>query len=364
MRGVPGRRSRLWCLMAGLMIVMAIAVVSVWQAGVFAAAASPAAGRLLASAPATAVVARKDLAAAVPVAATLGYAGSYEVTGRGSGTLTWLPQAGQVISQGQALYRTGNDSPVALLYGSFPDWRAMSPGITGKDVTQLNHDLVKLGYADRQDIVALGWDYYSWETVYGVQHLEEHLGVSCPSGSLSDGEVVFEPAALRVSQLTGRLGGRAVGPVLDATSDRHVVTISLNTSQETEVAAGDAVTVTLPDNTSTPGTISSVGRVASGTAGNVTIPVTVTLRHPSAAGTLDQAPVTVSITTATVRNALVVPVTALLARSASEYVVEVAGQDGARRYVRVTPGIIDDANGLVQVTGALAVGQRVVVAAT
>ncbi len=73
-----------------------------------------------------------------------------------------------------------------LLYGSVPDWRAMSAGITGQDVTQLNHDLVDLGYADRADIVALGWDYYSWETAYAVQQLEEHLGVSSPPGSLGD----------------------------------------------------------------------------------------------------------------------------------------------------------------------------------
>ena len=97
-------------------------------------------------------------------------------------------------------------------------------------MSQLNHDLVDLGYADRADIVALGWDYYSWETAYGVQRLEEHLGVSSPPGSLSLGQVVFEPEALRVSQVTGSLGGPASGPVLAATSDRHVVTIPLDVS--------------------------------------------------------------------------------------------------------------------------------------
>jgi hypothetical protein len=110
------------------------------------------------------------------VTATLGYAGSYAVTGHGGGTLTWLPSPGQVIGQGQALYKTDNGSPVALLYGSVPDWRALNEGTTGQDVTQLNHDLVKLGYANSADIAALGWDYYSWETAYAVQRLEEHLG--------------------------------------------------------------------------------------------------------------------------------------------------------------------------------------------
>ena len=140
------------------------------------------------------------------------------------------------------LYKTGNGSPVVLLYGSVPDWRALDEGITGQDVTQLNHDLVDLGYAGRADIVALGWDYYSWETAYGVQRLEEHLGVSFPPGSLSLGQVVFEPEALRVSQVTGSLGGPASGPVLTATSDRHVVMIPLDASQQREVKAGDTVT--------------------------------------------------------------------------------------------------------------------------
>src|SRR6266516_336165 len=98
------------------------------------------------------------------------------VTGRGGGTVTWLPSAGQVIGRGQALYKVDNGSPVVLLYGSVPDWRAMSAGTTGADVSQLNHDLVRLGYADSADISALGWDYYSWETRYRVHQMEEHLG--------------------------------------------------------------------------------------------------------------------------------------------------------------------------------------------
>ena len=233
-------------------------------------------------------------------------------------------------------------------------------------MSQLNHDLVDLGYAGRADIVALGWDYYSWETAYAVQRMEELLGASSPSGSLSWGQVVFEPEALRVSQVTGSLGGPASGLVLAATSDRHVVTIPLSTSQEPEVAVGDAVMVVLPDGASTPGTISSIGTVASGSPISAIIQVTVTLTRPSAAGTLDQAPVTVTITTESSPGpVLAVPVTALVAQSPGGYVVEVAGPANTRRWVPVQVGpIFDDADGLVQVSGALTPGQRVVVAAS
>ncbi len=351
----------------GIVVVAVVAgPVSAWRAGVFAPAASSGSGQQGAAAPATAAVTRQDLSATTPVTATLGYAGSWTVRGQGGGTLTWLPSAGQVIRQGQVLYKTGNGSPVVLVYGSVPAWRTLDEGITGQDVTQLNHDLVKLGYAGRADVVALGWDYYSWETACAVQLLEEHLGVSYPPGSLSLGQVVFEPEALRVAAVTGSLGGPASGPVLTATTDRHVVTIPLDASQQSQVKAGDTVSITLPDGTTTPGVVSSVGTVAttSGSGGSptTTIPVQVQLTDPEAAGTLDQAPVTVYITTATARDVLAVPVTALLARPPAGYVVEIAGPGSTRRYVPVTAGpVFDDNSGLVQVSGALTPGQRVVV---
>jgi hypothetical protein len=362
-RGARGRRC--WAAL-GIVAVVAAGAVWAWRAGVFSPAASSGAGPQGTPPPATAAVTRQDIAATTPVTAMLGYAGSYPVRGRGGGTLTWLPSAGQVIRQGHVLYKTGNGSPVVLLYGSVPDWRPLDEGVTGQDVSQLNHDLVALGDADSTDISALGWDYFSWETAAGVAKLQSALGVSPPSGWLPVGSVVFEPQALRVSEVTGSLGGPANAPVLAATSDSHVVTVPLDVSRQSEVKAGDKVTVTLPDGTITPGAVSSVGTVAttSGSGGNpvTTIPVQVKLTDPQAAGTLDQAPVTVNITTGTARGVLAVPVTALVARSTGRYVVEVVGRGNARRWVPVTPGIFDDASGLVQVTGALAPGQRVVVA--
>jgi hypothetical protein len=359
-------RRRLIAAVAVLM-VLAAGSAAAWRAGTLSSAASPGFGQQGAPAPATAAVTRRDLSATTPVAATLGYAGSYLVTGRGGGTLTWLPRAGRVVRQGQALYRVDNGSPVVLLYGRVPAWRALGEGVSGADVSQLNRDLVALGDAGRAAIAAAGWDYYSWATASGVQRLEAHLGVAFSPGWLSLGQVVFEPAALRVAAVTGNLGSLAAGPVLTTTSDRQVVMISLAVSGQSQVAAGDRVSVTLPDGTATPGVVSFVGTVAvtfeSGGNSTTSVPVQVRLTHPGAAGRLDQAPVTVYITTATARRVLAVPVTALLARPGG-YVVEVAGPGNARRYVPVRPGIFDDASGLVQVTGPLASGQRVVVAAS
>jgi hypothetical protein len=364
-RGPRGHRR--WVAL-GVVAVVAAGAVTAWRAGAFPRAASSGARGQGVPAPATGAVTRQDISATTPLTATLGYAGSYAVRGQGGGTLTWLPPAGRVIGQGQALYRTGNGFPVVLLYGRVPDWRALGEGVTGADVSQLNHDLVALGDADGAGISALGWDYFSWETAAGVQRLESRLRVPSPPGSLPLGSVVFAPEALRVARVTGTLGGPAAGPVLAATSDRHVVTVPLDVSQQTEVKAGDKVTVTLPDGTTTPGAVSSVGKVAntSDAGGDTatTIPVQVKLTDPQAAGALDQAPVVVNITTASVRDALVVPVGALVARSPGGYLVEVLGPRNTRRWVPVTPGIFDDAAGLVQVSGPVRPGERVVVPAS
>ena len=115
----------------GIVVVLAAGAVSAWRAGVFSPAASSGSGQAGAAAPATQAVVREDLSATTPVTATLGYAGSYPVTGQGGGTLTWLPPAGQVIRQGHVLYRVDNGSPVVLLYGSVPDWRPPGRGGDG-----------------------------------------------------------------------------------------------------------------------------------------------------------------------------------------------------------------------------------------
>jgi hypothetical protein len=306
----------------------------------------------------TTAVTRQNLIAQTSVDATLGYSGSYTVQGGGGGTVTWLPSTGQVIRQGGVLYRVDNGTPAFLLYGGVPLWRTLSEGMTGEDVGQLNHDLVGLGYAEGTDIAALGWDYFSWETRYALELLQEHLGISDPSGTLTAGSAVFEPAAIRVTSDLASLGGQAAGPVLSATSTGRAVSIALDASMQSELAIGDAVSVTLPDGDTTPGVVSSIGAVASGSAGSATIPVDVTLTDPVAAGTLDQAPVTVNITTATASDALTVPVTALLAQSSGGYAVEVT--EPSRHLVPVTVGIFDDAAGLVQVSGNLTPGQNIV----
>ena len=354
-----GRRR--WIAAGVVILLVAAGLVAAGVSGAFSGSGNAAASNPYPTS--TATVTQQSLSSQTEVDATLGYAGSYTVTGQGQGTITWLPAAGQVIGEGGVLFRTDNAVPVFLLYGTVPAWRALSEGLTGQDVEQLNRDLVRMGYATAAEMGPVsGWDYFSAETAYALELLQTHLGLPV-TGSLPVGQAVFEPAALRVATVSASLGSPAGGPVFTATTTTPVVTVGLSADQQTEAKAGDQVTITLPDGSTTPGRVTSVGSVASGSGSSATVPVLVALSDPRAAGGLDQAPVEVAITTGSVSNALVVPVDALLARPSGGYAVEVTGP-GGHHLVPVTPGLFDDAAGLVQVTGpGLAAGQRVVVPA-
>jgi hypothetical protein len=350
-------------LLGGTAAVVAAAGVAVAVTGPFPGAGHPGGGAAASGYPTSlSTVTRQLLRSQTRVNATLGYADSYSVTGRGGGTITWLPAAGQVIRQGQVLYRVNNGTAVFLLYGQVPAWRALSEGMHGADVRQLKRALVALGYATRSQLDPAS-KYFTAATASALEKVQARLGLP-RTGTLPLGQAVFLPSAIRVTTVPASLGAPAAGAVFAATSARHVVTIALDAAQQSQVKAGDKVTITLPTGQATPGVVSSVGKVAtSGTSPKVT--VIVTLAHPKVVGPLDQAPVTVSITTATAKNALVVPVNALLSRASGGYAVEEVTADGRHHLMPVTLGLFDDAAGLVQVSGpGLAAGQRIVVPAS
>jgi hypothetical protein len=339
----------------------------------------------------TAQVKRRTLSATVSEPGILAYRAQpdgspYSVINQAGGTYTQLPEAGRVIAQGRVLYRV-NDAPVVLLRGSTPAYRALSAGTSGHDVTELNADLVALGYASRAQLSPRSASFGP-ATTAAVEKLQAALRVT-QSGTLTLGQAVFEPTTVRVTSVSAQLGGRSQPgqTVIQATSTRREVQVALDASQQTDVAVGNRVTITLPNDKTAPGTVSSVGKVASCPSGSgsggsgsssaapgtdacagsstPTILVGVTPSHRAATGSWDQAPVQVGITTANVPNALVVPVTALLARSGGGYAVEVAGAGASNHLVPVALGLFDDADGLVQVTSpSLSAGQSVVVPAT
>jgi peptidoglycan hydrolase-like protein with peptidoglycan-binding domain len=280
---------------------------------------------------------------------------------------TMLPSAGTVVRRGKALYAL-DGQPVLLLYGRLTAWRAFRSAMSaGRDVAELNANLRALGYAR-----GLAGDAFTSATAQAIVALQAAHGLP-HTAVLPLGSVVFKPGPVRVTSVTPTVGQAVqAGPVLTVSSTRHEVAIKLDAAQQAEVKVGDPVTVTLPDNSTTPGRVASVGKVASASSSGsdsgsstTTIDVTVRLSHQAAAGQLVQAPVSVSITTASVKNALVVPVNALLALAGGGYAIEVVDRAGLHRLLPVTLGLFDDAQGLVQVSGSgVQAGQRVVVPAS
>lgn len=289
-------------------------------------------------------------------------------------TFTKLPALGQVISRGQSLFALG-DRQTMLLYGSLVTSRAFVAGMSpGKDVQALNANLAALGYGAGRG------ETFSTATQEAIRAFQSGLGLAA-TGELLLGSVVFEPGPVRVTSVTPELGASVTpGPVLGISSTRPQVKIALSAAQQSSVKVGDHVSIALPNQQGTPGVISSVGTVAKapaskegnggsgdpegGEEGGPTVEVDVTPSEPRSIAHLDESPVEVSITTASVPDALAVPIDALLALAGGGYALEVA--EGAARHLEaVTLGMFDDAEGLVQVSGeSVHAGQHVVVPAS
>jgi hypothetical protein len=199
--------------------------------------------------------------------------------------------------------------------------------------------------------------------VAAVKRWQASLGVT-QTGVVNLGDVIFQPAALRVSTLHATLGAPLPGgSVLEATGTTRVVDVQLDTSLQLSVKVGDSVTVTVPGVAQpVQGSVTEVGRVATtppgsqngggGSGGQVhaVIDVTITIANPGQVTTsLDQAPVQVAIADTSHHNVLAVPVEALVATSSGHYAVYVLHGDH-RALVPVTPGLFDQ-SGLVEISG-------------
>src|SRR4051794_29175437 len=97
-----GRRG--WAIVAlGLVLVATGAIVV--GSGVFDGGGGRSASGDNGFAASLATVERRSLSTQTQFSGTLGYAGSYTVFGGAPGTVTWLAKVGQVIRDGQVLYR-------------------------------------------------------------------------------------------------------------------------------------------------------------------------------------------------------------------------------------------------------------------
>jgi peptidoglycan hydrolase-like protein with peptidoglycan-binding domain len=306
---------------------------------------------------ATATVARRDLVDRASESGELDYADKTTLAGKLQGTVTWLPDEGSTVHRGGTLYRV-DDEPVALMYGHVPVWRAFSSGMSdGPDVKELERNLAKLGY-DPGTVD----DHFSSSTASAVKAWQKDEGLD-QTGSVDLGRVVFAAGAQRIGQVTASIGGQASGPLMGLSSTRHVATANIDAAQQTLVHKGDPVLVELPSGDDVRGRISNVSRVAKSSQqanSGATIAIEVSFSTKTHLPDLDQAPVTIKIAQQRERNALSVPITALIAQPGAGFTVEVVHSDGRHTFVPVQTGLF--ASGYVQVSGSgLEPGTRVVV---
>ncbi|MBO2436612.1 peptidoglycan-binding protein [Actinomadura nitritigenes] len=283
---------------------------------------------------------------------SLGYGPAYTATSRLQGTLTTVPESGDVIKRGQALYEVDGD-PVVLMYGSKPAYRPLRIGTEGSDVERFEKNLKALGYdgftVDKE---------YTADTADAVEKWQDDLGLD-ETGTVELGRVVFAPEPVRIDSLQANAGD-PTGPgrkVLTYTGTDKAVTVELDTTDQRMARKGAAVEVALPDDTTVTGRIDEVSTViqpgeGQGADPSTKVEVTIWLRSSKArkaAARYALAAVDVTFTAGARKEVLTVPVTALVALSEGGFGVEVV-KGSTSSYVPVKTGLFAD--GRVEVSGA------------
>lgn len=278
----------------------------------------------------------------------LGYGTTSTVAGRRAGTVTGLPESGQLFHRGQTLYSVDN-APISLMYGALPAYRRLSVDSEGPDVLQLEQNLAALGY----DGFTVD-DEYTANTAEAVEEWQEDRGLP-ETGAVELGQVVFAAGPVRVDSVSARVGA-PVGPdqtVLTYSGTRKAVTVRLEAADLRLAKKGAAVSVSLPDDSTVPGKVEKVSTVIVPAASQDKEPTTeleviVAIDNQKALAAYPTAAVDVTFVASERRNVLTVPVAALLALSEGGFGVEVSDSSGSR-YVPVKTGLF--AGGRVEISG-------------
>jgi peptidoglycan hydrolase-like protein with peptidoglycan-binding domain len=353
-------------LIAGICFLAALVVVTVGVTRISSSAAESSDSPTTTNKPRTtsAPVTRRDLIAHEDLAGDLGYSDDRSINAPRAGTVTDVPEAGDVIDRGQSLF-TIDDRALPLFFGDLPLWRSLSAASTdGPDIRQLEENLVALGFASADELPVD--EHFDAATQAAVIEWQDSLGVTA-NGVVELDDLVFQPGPVRVKSIDADVGEAAnpQGPVLQVTDTERLVTVRLDVADQDLTAVGDAVQIDLGDGKTVDGTVTSVGKVATaedtsdqpGAETESKITVLVSLDDPTSTGDLDEAPVEVQFTTRAATDVLAVPVQALLALAEGGYAVEVE-RAGSTELVGVELGAFAD--GYVEITGAVDEGEMVV----
>jgi peptidoglycan hydrolase-like protein with peptidoglycan-binding domain len=356
---------------AGVVVIAAAAAgVGGWAVG---GGTDDAGGTRTAITTGTAAVVRTDVAQNRQFGGVLGYSGSFGLLAAGPGTVTRLPAAGTVVARGGTAYEVDGE-PTVLLYGSRPAWRELAAGVPdGADVKQLEAGLKALGYGAGLTVDR----HFSAATTRAVRRWQraEHLPVT---GTVPLGQVVFAPAAVRISGADVAVGQQVSpgAPVVHGTGVGQAVVAQIDPTALPGLKPGVPALVLTPDGESHHGRVVAVGAIAvqptagdqqgnggdggdGGNGGPPMIAVTI-VTTPPLTGYLDQTEVQVAMAEQSHEGVLAVPITALRAQPGARYEVVVVDAAGGKRRVPVQTGLFDETSGVAEVSGpGLAPGTKV-----
>jgi peptidoglycan hydrolase-like protein with peptidoglycan-binding domain len=206
MSTTSGSTGRRWRLRLGAGLALA-AVTVVIVVAVLVTGSSPTPSAASPTGSGSVSVERRNLVLTDTESGTIGYSNPQTVYDRLSGTITWLPQVGQRIGRGQALFRV-DGQPVPLLYGATPAFRSLSADDSaGADIEQLNRNLIVLGFNPGGIVDD---DIWQPATTLGVEQFQASLGET-ETGVLELGQVVFLPGVQLVAALDGSVGATGGG---------------------------------------------------------------------------------------------------------------------------------------------------------
>jgi peptidoglycan hydrolase-like protein with peptidoglycan-binding domain len=306
-----------------------------------------------------ATVQRTDLVSVNTFSGEVGSDAGPGIINRLNGTLTSQPTEGTKIARGGTLYSIDGE-PIVLFYGALPAWRPINEKTTdGADVEQLEANLDALGF-DPGTVD----EHFTATTKSAIESWQDSAGLPV-DGAVPLGRVVFAPGALKVDKLSNEVGAPARDgtTMMTTLSDTKVVVVTLDSGSDTTLETGDAVSIVRPDGSRVAGTVTAIATSGSGedqgNGGGTSTVATVTPKQASGISSLrDGTSVDVEAADETRKDVLAVPVTALVARAAGGYAVEVVRADGRTEYVTVEPGLYAD--DLVEITGNVREGDKVV----
>ncbi len=300
-------------------------------------------------------VVRRDLARAEELEGTVGYGTVTPLVLVAEGTLTGLPEVGDVIEPGDVVAEV-DGRPIIALNGTTPLWRPLGAGVDdGEDVLHVEYVLTAMGYAEEHDLTVD--EEWTSATTEAVEDFQADHGQD-DDGRIDLGEVMFIDGPVRVAAVAGVAGQRASEAGIEVTSPERAVHVDLAVEDAELLAVGDTADVELASGEVLAATVATIGTAEIDAAdGAATLPVTLTVTGGDALA--EGSPVDVIVEIEAAEDVLAVPVEALLALAEGGYAVERAAGAGATELVAVELGVFAD--GMVEVVGDLAPGDQVVV---